>query len=173
MALNTIGQYIRYLRIQNYNMRGDLHTLGRHVCINLIWNKSVPFKCDQLFYIEPLLLPKCVCFGPNDVIVFPQTGNTDCLVVPYLESSPATRRFWGFLFWKHWWFLFSQSGKVDTYRVPQSWNIDPVQALRLSPGGVGLTLEQSSHNVPIIHHHQRYLASRPGEECTIVHVVFS
>ena len=27
VALNTIGHHIRYLRKQNYNMRGDLHTL--------------------------------------------------------------------------------------------------------------------------------------------------
>ena len=27
VAVHTIGHLIRYLRIQNYNMRGDLHTL--------------------------------------------------------------------------------------------------------------------------------------------------
>ena len=33
MALNAIGHHIRYLLKQNYNMRGDLHTLLYRVLI--------------------------------------------------------------------------------------------------------------------------------------------
>ena len=45
MALNTIGHHIRYLRIENYNMRGDLHTL---VVNNSHWTSGITENNEEI-----------------------------------------------------------------------------------------------------------------------------
>ena len=64
VALNTIGHHIRYLRKQNYNMRGDLHTLMYHFlrfCYFLTFNSLYHLLlCNVYYYVTCINLYRLI-----------------------------------------------------------------------------------------------------------------